>query len=331
MEYRYLGRTGVKVSELCLGCLTFGREVDEVTSRQIIARYLDAGGNFIDTANIYSRGRSEEIVGRALKGNREKVVLATKVRSPMGEGPNEVGLSRKHILSQIEASLRRLQTDYIDLYYAHVWDQGTAVEETLRAFDDLVRQGKVRYIGLSNFTGWQTALAIAVAEREGLVRPVALQLQYSLIVRSIEREVLPAAQHFGLAVMPWSPLARGFLSGKYRRGEKPPADTRLGRRVNWQDAWERWDTERNWRIIEAVGRVAQARGKTHAQVAINWLLRRPDVTVPIIGVTSLAQLEEDLGATGWELSSEEVAQLDRASAFELDYPYEFIARANRDR
>jgi len=331
MEYRFLGRTGVKVSALCLGCLTLGREVDETTSHRIIGRYLEAGGNFLDTANIYSRGRSEDIVGRAIQGHREEIVLATKVRSPMDDGPNEQGLSRKHIMHQVEESLRRLQTDYIDLYYLHCWDEATDLEETLRTLDDLIHAGKVRYWGISNFTGWQIALAVAIAEREGLAPPVAVQPQYSLIVRDIEREVLPAAMAFSLAVMPWSPLARGFLSGKYQRGEPPPANTRFGRPANWQDIWKRWDRERHWRIVEAVGEVAGARGRTHAQVALNWLLRRPGVTGPIVGATSLEQLEENLGAVGWELTAEEMVQLEEASSFELGYPYEFIRIAHQNR
>ena len=331
MEHRYLGRTGVKVSALCLGCLTLGREVDEVISQRIIGRYLEAGGNFIDTANMYSRGRSEEIVGQAIRDRREEIVLATKVRQRMGDGVNEQGLSRKHIMHQAEESLRRLQTDYIDLYYLHCWDEATDLEDTLRTLDDLIHAGKVRYWGISNFTGWQIALAVAIAEREGLARPVAVQPQYSLIVRDIEREVLPAAMAFGLAVMPWSPLARGFLSGKYRRGEPPPANTRFRRSSGWLDEWQRWDKERNWRIVEAVAEVARARGRTHAQVALNWLLHRPGVTGPIIGATSLEHLEENLGAVGWELTPEEVARLEEASSFELGHPYDFIRILHQDR
>jgi aryl-alcohol dehydrogenase-like predicted oxidoreductase len=331
MEYRYLGRTGVKVSALCLGCLTFGREMDEAASRQIVDRYLDAGGNFIDTANVYSRGRSEEIVGQVLRGRRDQVVLATKVRQRMGDGVNEVGLSRKHITHQVEASLRRLQTDYIDLYYLHCWDAETDLTETVRTMDDLIRAGKVRYWGISNFTGWQIALAVVTARYEGLSCPVALQPQYSLIVRDIEREVLPAATTFDLAVMPWSPLARGFLSGKYRRGELPQAETRLGRTFSWLDIWQRWDVDRNWQIVAAVDEIAQERARTDAQVALNWLLYQPGVTAPIIGVTSMAQLEESLAVPGWQLTPEERARLDEASAFDVGYPYEFIRNIHKER
>jgi len=262
MECRFLGRTGVKLSALCLGCLTLGRELDAAESRRIISHYLEAGGNFLDTANVYSHGQSEEIVGRAIQGHREDIVLATKVRQRMGEGPNEQGLSRKHIMHQVEESLRRLQTDYIDLYYLHCWDEAADLEDTLHTLDDLIHAGKVRYWGVSNFAGWQVALAVSIAEHEGMARPAALQPQYSLIVRDIEREVLPAALALGLAVMPWSPLARGFLSGKYRRGEPPPANTRFRRSTVWLDEWQRWDRERNWRIVEALGEIAQGRGRT---------------------------------------------------------------------
>jgi aryl-alcohol dehydrogenase-like predicted oxidoreductase len=331
MEYRFLGRTGVKVSALCLGCLTLGRELDKAASQRIIGRYLEAGGNFLDTANVYSRGGSEEIVGPAIRDRREEIVLATKVRQTMGEGVNEQGLSRKHIMYQVDESLRRLQTDYIDLYYLHCWDQAADLQDTLCTLDDLVHAGKLRYWGISNFTGWQMALALSIAERAGLSRPVAVQPQYSLIVRDIEREVLPAAKAFGLAVMPWSPLARGFLSGKYHRGEPPPADTRFRRSTGWMDEWRRWDTERNWRVVEAVGQIAQARGRTHAQVALNWLLRQPGVTSPIIGATSLQHLDQNLGAVGWELTPEEVARLNESSSFEIGYPYEFIRQIHKER
>ena len=331
MEYRYLGPTGVKISVLCLGCLTFGRELDETASLRIVGRYLESGGNFLDTANVYSRGRSETIVGKAIRDHREEFVLATKVRQRMGDGVNEQGLSRKHIIHQVEESLRRLHTDYIDLYYLHCWDEAVDLEETLRTVDDLVRSGKIRYWGISNFTGWQIALAVTIAEREGLARPVALQPQYSLIVRDIEREVLPAATAFGLGLFPWSPLARGFLTGKYRHGELPPADTRFRRSSSWLDEWRRWDRERNWRTVEAVEEIARARGRTHAQIALNWLINRPGVTGPIIGATSIEQLEENLGAVGWELSPAETEQLEEVSSFELGYPYDFIHLLHQDR
>jgi aryl-alcohol dehydrogenase-like predicted oxidoreductase len=331
MEYRYLASTGIKVSVFCLGCLTFGRELDEATSMQLVDRYLDAGGNFLDTANVYSYGRSEEIVGRAIQGRRDGVVLATKVRMRMGDGVNDVGLSRKHIMAQVEGSLRRLGTDYIDLYYVHCWDEAADLQQTLRAMDDLVRAGKVRYWGISNFSGWQIALAATSCSYEGYAQPVALQPQYSLLVRGIEQEVLPAARAFALAVMPWSPLARGVLSGKYEREGQVPAGSRLGRRISWMDRWERWDVDRVWQALETVQGIAEGRGVTSAQVALNWLLCQPDVTAPIVGATSVEQLEENLGAAGWALSAEERSLLDDASASDAGYPYEFIRRINEER
>lgn len=331
MEYRYLSSTGIKVSALCLGCLTFGRELDEAASLRLIGRYLDAGGNFLDTANVYSLGRSEEIVGQAIRGRRNEVVLATKVRMRVGDGVNDVGLSRKHIVAQVEGSLRRLGTDFIDLYYVHCWDAAADLQQMLRTMDDLVRVGKIRYWGISNFAGWQIALAATTCRYEGWARPVALQPQYSMLVRGIEREVLPAALAFDLAVVPWSPLARGVLTAKYQRGGQVAAESRLGRRISWMDLWERWDVDRVWQAVEAVGQVAKARGVTHAQVALNWLLCQPGMTAPIIGATSLQQLEENLGAVGWALTAEELARLDEASAFDLGYPAEFIRRVNEER
>jgi aryl-alcohol dehydrogenase-like predicted oxidoreductase len=213
MEYRSLGDTGLMVSELCLGCMTFGREADEGDSRKIVDRFLDAGGNFLDTADVYSKGLSEEITGRAIKGVRDDVVLATKVFFPMGEGPNDVGLSRKHVTQGCEDSLKRLGTDYIDLYQVHCWDGVTPLQETLSALTDLVSSGKVRYIGVSNFTGWQLMRIVCVSEANGLERFACLQPQYSLVERNIEREVLPVCVEEGLGVIPWSPLGGGFLSG----------------------------------------------------------------------------------------------------------------------
>lgn len=227
MEYGRLGNTGLMVSDLCLGCMTFGRETDEAVSKEIVARFLDAGGNFIDTADVYSQGVSEEITGRAIQGVRDDVVLATKVRFPMGDGPNDAGLSRKHITRSCDASLKRLGTDYIDLYQVHCWDAATPLEETLSTLTDLVRAGKVRYVGVSNFTAWQLAKAAGVSELRGFERFVCLQPQYSLVERNIEREILPVCRGEGLGVIPWSPLGGGFLSGKYRRDEKPLEDSRI--------------------------------------------------------------------------------------------------------
>ena len=330
MEYRRLGRTGLMVSELCLGCMTFGRELEEEGSRKIIARFLEAGGNFIDTADVYSRGVSEEITGRAIKGVRDDVVLATKVRFPMGEGPNEVGLSRKHIFQGCEASLKRLGTDYIDLYQVHCWDEATPLEETMEALDELVNSGKVRYVGVSNFTAWQIARSIGVSEMGGLAKFVSLQPQYSLVERNIEYEILPVCREEGLGVIPWSPLGGGFLSGKYRRDEEPPEDSRIaGAGESMEEAWERRATERNWRVLDAVGEISEETGKSYAQISLNWLLRQEGVTAPIIGARKMEQLEDNLGAAGWELDADQTQRLSEAGALEDVYPYRFIRNAQR--
>ena len=330
MEYRRLGKTGLMVSELCLGCMTFGRELDEEGSKEIVGRFLGAGGNFIDTADVYAEGVSEEITGRAIKGVREDVVLATKVRFPVGKGPNDLGLSRKHVIAGCEASLRRLGTDYIDLYQVHIWDAVTPLEETLSALTDLVRQGKVRYIVVSNFTGWQLMKGLYVGELRGFERFVSLQPQYSLVERNIEREVLPVCREEGLGAMPWSPLGGGFLSGKYRRGEGPPADSRIaGATDEMEEAWARRATERNWRTLDVIDEISEETGKSYAQISLNWLLRQGDVTAPIIGARRPDQLEDNLQATGWELSAEQIRRLSEASAIEDVYPYRMIREMQR--
>src|ERR671910_2470542 len=317
MEYARLGNTGLMVSELCLGCMTFGRETDEETSREIVGRFLDAGGNFIDTADVYSKGISEEITGRAIKGVRDDVVLATKVFFPMGEDPNEVGLSRKHVTQGCEDSLRRLGTDYIDLYQVHCWDSATPLKETLSALTDLVRSGKVRYIGVSNFTGWQLVKSVCLSEANGLERFVCLQPQYSLVERNIEREILPICLEEGLGVIPWSPLGGGFLSGKYRREEEPPEGSRISEAVaSMEEHWDRRATERNWAALDVVGRISEETDKSYAQISLNWLLRQDGVTAPIIGARTLEQLEDNISASGWELTSEQIEELSEASALE---------------
>jgi aryl-alcohol dehydrogenase-like predicted oxidoreductase len=330
VEYRRLGRTGLMVSELCLGCMTFGRELAEEGSREIIARFLDAGGNFIDTADVYAKGSSEEITGRAIKGVRDDVVLATKVRFPMGEGPNDVGLSRKHVISGCEASLRRLGTDYLDLFQVHAWDALTPLEETLSALTDLVRAGKVRYIGVSNFTAWQLMKSLWISELLGLESFVCLQPQYSLVERNIEREILPVCREEGLGIIPWSPLGGGFLSGKYRRGERPPQGSRIAEAVEaMEEHWDRRATERNWDTLEIVAEICEETGKSYAQISLNWLLRQEDVTAPIIGARTMEQLEDNLSAAGWELSEEQVGRLSEASAIDEVYPYRFIREMQR--
>lgn len=326
MEYRRLGRTGLMVSELCLGTMTFGNEADEETSKGILDRFMEAGGNLVDTANVYSRGVSEEITGRTIRGHeREDIVLATKFRFPMGSRPNDKGASRKHIIAACEASLKRLGTDFIDLYQIHCWDAHTPIEETLSALDELVRSGKVRYIGASNFSGWQIQKSLRVSERDGLARFDCLQPQYSLIVRDIEREVLPVCREEGLGVIPWSPLAGGFLSGKYSREDAPPQDTRM---ASWADTWERHATPEKFDVVDRVSEIAGEQGTEPAQVALNWVKDRPGVTAPIIGARDTGQLEKSLDATGWSLSEEELESLEETAGLPYAYPYSMISRAN---
>lgn len=318
------------VSELCLGCMTFGREADEEASKGLVADFLGAGGNFIDTADVYSNGVSEEITGRAIREVRDDVVLATKVRFPMGEGPNDVGLSRKHVVKGCEDSLRRLGTDFIDLYQVHCWDAATPLDETLGALSDLVRAGKVRYVGVSNFAAWQIMKSVSLSDALGFVRFVCLQPQYSPVERNIEREILPLCLEEGLGVIPWSPLGGGFLSGKYRRGEEPPRGSRIaGAEESMEEYWDRRATERNWRVLDAVGRVSGETGKSYAQVSLNWLLRQEGVTAPIVGARTAEQLEDNLGASGWELDGAQVSDISEAGALEDVYPYRFIRNAQR--
>ncbi len=335
MDYRYLGKTGLKVSELCLGAMTFGREATEEVSHQILDRFAEAGGDFIDTADVYSRGVSEEILGRWLKGKpRDDFVIATKVRFPMGEGPNDVGLSRKHILLGVEASLRRLDTDYIDLYQVHCWDGATPLEETLSTLDSLVRSGLVRYLGASNYSGWQLQKAIDVSRHMGWEPFVCLQPLYNLLDRQIELELLPVCQNEGLGVIPWSPLRGGWLTGKYHRGmTAPPEGSRVqsATEQGWSEAWEVYDNERTWSVLDELFAVAEEVGKELAQVALNWLLQRPGVTAPIIGARTLEQLESSLGASGWSLGDELMDRLNQVSQQPLPfYPYGMIAHNQRD-
>jgi aryl-alcohol dehydrogenase-like predicted oxidoreductase len=327
VEYGQLGSTGTRVSELCLGTMTFGREADEATSREIVDGFLDAGGNFVDTADVYADGASEEITGRALGARRDGVVLATKVRFPTGLGPNDRGASRAHIRMGIEASLRRLGTDWIDLYQIHCWDSSTPIEETVSTLDDLVREGKIRYAGASNYTAWQLAKSLGVAALHGWEPFVSLQPEYSLITRDIERELLPLCREEGLAVLPWSPLAGGVLTGKYREGEEFPEGTRGGDTEESIEFTYRLH-ERAWNIVEAVRKVAEEAGRTPSQVALNWVASQPGVTAPIIGARTLTQLEDNLGAVGWQLEEEHRTALLWASAFPRGYPYDFIDYAD---
>jgi len=326
MKLAKLGRTGLKVSKLCLGAMTFGNKewgCDEATSKRIVDRFLDAGGNFIDTADVYSAGVSEEILGRALGARRSSVVVATKVAGPMGPGPNDVGLSRQHILSGVDASLRRLGTDYIDLYQVHFYDPTTPLDETLRALDDCVRAGKVRYLGCSNYSAWQIMKANAIARENGGARFDALQPEYSLACRYIEREHLPLCLEEGIAVIPWSPLAGGLLTGKVRRGQTPPADSRIG---SSPMSKARLESETNLDIAERVVEVAARLGRSPSQVALAWLNQQTGVTSPIFGARTLEQLEDNLGSLEQRLDDEALKRLDEVSALPLVYPHDFHAR-----
>jgi aryl-alcohol dehydrogenase-like predicted oxidoreductase len=329
MEYRYLGKTGLQVSELCLGSMTFGRECDAGLSHQLLDRFVDAGGNFIDTADVYSRGASEEILGQWLSSkDRDDFVIATKVRfgtdDPASRRPNRSGLSRKHIMAEVDASLRRLGTDHIDLYQVHNWDPAP-LEETLSALDDLVRAGKVRYIGASNYAGWQLQKAVDLSRTNGWARFSCLQPLYNLLDRDTEWELLPVCRNEGLGVIPWSPLRGGWLTGKFHRGMSAPvAGTRieLAGDHGWSESWERYGNERTWAIVDALTGVAAEAGKSPAQVALNWVKNRPGVTAPIIGARNMEQLDDNLGAAGWALTAGQVERLDKASAVPLPYPYQ---------
>ena len=328
MEYRTLGGSGTAVSTLALGTMTFGAETDEEGAHEQLDRFVDAGGSLVDTADVYSAGASEEIVGRWLGKQpdavRDQVVLTTKGRFPTGDGPNDAGLSRRHLSRALDASLRRLGVDGVDLYQVHAYDPWTPLEETLTFLDDAVRAGKIHYVGLSNFTGWQLQRAADVAEFRRLARPVTLQPQYNLLVREIEWEIVPAAQANGLGLLPWSPLGGGWLTGKYRRDERPSGPTRLGddpnRGVEAYDGRSR--VQRTWDVLDAVRAVADARGVSMAQVALAWLADRPAVTSVILGARTTSQLDDNLAAAGLHLSPEETARLDAASdPGAADYPY----------
>jgi len=323
MDYRPLGRTGVLVSELCLGCMNFGGATAERESIDIIDRALGAGINFLDTANVYGRGRSEQVVGRALQrnGKRHRVVLATKVHGRMDEDILSAGNSRRHIIQQCEASLKRLQTDFIDLYQLHRANPEIPIDETLRALDDLIRAGKVRYIGTSSFPSWRVMEGLWAAKELGLNRFVSEQPPYHLLDRSIERELLPMAQSYGLAILPWSPLARGFLSGKYPRGAQIPGDSRFGRDASRGGGnLRRRDqhfTQRAYDVLDAVQAIAQEHEASASQIALAWVNSQPGVTSPIIGPRTMAHLDDQLGALQVQLSSEQLARFDAVAEPEL--------------
>jgi aryl-alcohol dehydrogenase-like predicted oxidoreductase len=327
MRYRTLGRTGTVVSTLCLGTMTFGNETDEAGSHAQLDRFLDAGGTFVDTADVYSRGVSEEIIGSWLRqrpGVRDRLVIATKGRFPMGEGANDAGLSRTHLTRALDASLARLGVDAVDLYQAHAWDPLTPVEETLRFFDDAVRAGKIRYVGVSNFVGWQLQKAVLLARFGSHAPIVTVQPQYNLLARDIEHEIVPVCVAEGLGILPWSPLGGGWLTGKYRRDTPPSGATRLGE--NPQRGVEAYDgrnrAERTWRVVDTLRAIADGRGVSMAAVAIAWLHDRPAVTSVILGARTVEQLDDNLTAADLSLRAEETARLDEASAPAVaEYPY----------
>jgi aryl-alcohol dehydrogenase-like predicted oxidoreductase len=319
MLMRKLGRTGLKVAALCLGGNTFGWTTDQQASEAVLDAYLEQGGNFVDTADVYSRwapgnsgGESEAALGTWMtaRKNRHSVIMATKVMGPMGPGPNDTGLSRTHIIEGVEASLRRLQTDYVDLYQAHWDDRDTPLDETLRAFDDLVRAGKVRYIGASNHVAWRLTRALWESDKRDLVRYESIQPKYNLVFRDeYERELEPLCLEQRIAVIPYSSLGSGFLSGKYRAGKDlPPTARAAGVQKGYMNA-------RGFAVLEAIDQVSKKTGATAAQIALSWMVHRPGITAPIASATSVAQLKEILGAVDLKLDAEAAAALDKASAW----------------
>jgi aryl-alcohol dehydrogenase-like predicted oxidoreductase len=335
MEYRSLGNSGLKVPVLCLGAMTFGEaddksfmhkvSADEKTSFAIMSRALERGVNFIDTADVYGQdGLSERIVGAwlAQTKSRDRVVLATKFRFRTSEGPNGTGASRYRIMRSVEDSLRRLKTDRIDLYQIHMQDIDTPEDETLRALDDLVHAGKVLYLGASNYAAYRLTNSEWISKTEHLHRFVALQMQYSLLVRDLEREHIPVCKQFGLGVLPWSPLAAGFLSGKYLRNQPPPSGGRLEK---WKDRFAGYDNDRGWKTLDAVRAIATEKQTTPAAVSLAWLLAKPSVSSVIFGARSVEQLDDNLLAADLKLTAADVAKLDEVSAVDFGYPYKFIA------
>ena len=329
MEYRYLGRSGFRVPVLSLGTGTFGGggeffkawgDTDVGGATRLVDICLESGLNMFDSADIYSAGAAEEILGGAIKGRREKVIISTKATFRSGDDPNDVGSSRFHLIQAVERALKRLGTDYIDLFQLHGYDAKTPVEETLTALDDLVRAGKIRYLGVSNFSGWHLMKALSVSERHNLTRYVANQTYYSLIGRDYEWELMPLGIEQGVGAVVWSPLGWGRLTGKIRRGQPLPAGSRLHASVV-TDAGPPVPDEHVYKVVEALDKVAEETGKTVPQIALNWLLQRPTVSNVIVGARNEEQLRQNLGAIGWNLTAEQVAALDAASTVTLPYPY----------
>lgn len=337
MDYRRLGNSGAVVTSLCLGTMTFGDEADEATSFRLMDAYVEAGGNFIDTANVYSTGLSEEIVGRWLKqkpGITKDLVIATKARFPMGDGPNRIGLSRKNLAEALDASLARLGVEQIDLYQLHAFDALTPLEESLRFLDDAVSSGKIAYYGFSNFLGWQLTKAVWIARANGFSAPVTLQPQYNLLARGIEHEIVPACQDAGMGLLPWSPLAGGWLSGKYKRDQMPTGATRLGENpARGMEAYDKHNAKSvTWEVLGALEDIAGAHNASMAQVALAWLAAQPAVTSVILGARTEAQLADNLGAAELQLSADEIKRLSDVSHQPMpDYPYGAAGAAQRFR
>jgi aryl-alcohol dehydrogenase-like predicted oxidoreductase len=327
MEYRILGGSGLKVPVLSFGTGTFGGgneffrawgSTDVAEARRLLDVCFEAGVNLFDTANVYSQGRAEEILGEALKGSRDKGLISTKATFSMGDGPNDKGSSRYHLRQQIEGSLRRLQTDYIDIYHMHAFDALTPIEETIETLDSFVREGKVRYIACSNFSGWHLMKALSISDRYGLARYVGHQVYYSLIGRDYEWELMPLGLDQKVGALVWSPLGWGRLTGKIRRGQPLPEVSRLH---NTADYGPPLDDEYVYTVVDALDAVAAETGKSVPQVALNWLLQRPTVSTVIVGARNEEQLRQNLGSVGWNLTAEQVEKLDRASQLSKAYPY----------
>ena len=337
MQHRTLGHSGTIVTSYALGTMTFGAEATEEASHAMLDAYFAAGGNFIDTADVYSSGVSEEIIGRWLAkrpGLRDEAVIATKGRFPMGTAPNDVGTSRRRLTRALDDSLRRLGVEQIDLYQLHAWDPITPLEETLRFLDDAVGRGKIAYYGFSNFLGWQLTKAVHTARAHGWNPPVSLQPQYSLLVRDIEFEIVPAALDAGVGLLPWSPLGGGWLSGKYKRDKRPAGATRLGENPErGMEAWKaRNENPNTWRVIEAVEDIATAHGVSQSQVALAWLADRPAVTSVILGARTAEQLADNLAAAELQLSTDEIRRLSQTSRPHTGvYPYGPMAQEQRSR
>lgn len=334
MEYRYLGGSGLRVSELCLGTMTFGDETDETAAHAVLDRYTEAGGDFIDTADVYHGGASEEIIGRWLsRRRRDALVVATKAFWSTGGGANDVGAGRKHLISAVHASLRRLGTDYLDLYQLHCFDDATPIEETLSTLDTLVRTGLVRHLGVSNYAAWQLQKSVDVARFRGWEPFVAAQPLYNLIDREIETELVPVCRNEGVGIIPWAPMRGGWLTGKYRRGmTSAPAGSRWdGDKQPWLGNWQDSVDERTWSVTDTLIAVADEIARTPAQVALRWLLQRPGVTAPVVGARDTGQLADNLGATGWILDDKQMARLTAAGDQPLPYPHPYLAGSPRRR